>query len=70
MLYKLKFQSNCFHRPTQNWHCHEVTHNVAAVSRKHALNKALELLPRLIISHADRETHPDWQCEREVTILD
>ena len=72
MLFYIEFKSEGEHLPTGKMHVACMTTTVRAVSRKHAINKAMGFLlsGRVLPVHKDREDSPDWRCVANVEILD
>ncbi len=68
MYYTTKLTVEAFHKPTEKWHVFKLNHTLLAVSRKHALNKALKVIQGLPC-YADRVDHPDWQVGAEAGFL-
>jgi hypothetical protein len=70
MNYQLSIRVEAYHKPTQVWHCRPIsTYGLRAVSRKHAIEKALRHAVSLPC-YADRADHPDWQVSVEVSIIE
>jgi len=61
MIYEMTVGFECYHKPSETWHNHKQSHGVRAVSRKHALNKAVKVAASLP-GYSDREGHPEWLC--------
>jgi hypothetical protein len=68
MLYGYAWQIDAWHKPTETWHVAKGAQNVRAVSRKHAIDKALRNTVRLP-ANRDRAGHADWTVTAEVTLL-
>lgn len=68
MLYILALKSEAYHKPTETWHVYKTRQWVRAVSRRHAINKALKTIEGWN-SYQDRKDHPDWDVCAEVKIL-
>jgi hypothetical protein len=66
MLYTLTLKLDAFHKPSETWHCYDTTHGVRAVSRKHALDKGLNIVTGWP-GYTDRAGHPDWTVDASVS---
>ncbi len=69
MLYHLELKAESWDEERQQWMVQTTNHNVAAVSRKHALNKALKLAPHILMAAKDRE-NDGWPTEWSAKLLE